>query len=140
MIVVDASALVHVLIRSSAGSAVRVRDRLEDLHATVTVDAEVLHALRGLWLAKLIDDERARVAVAGFRDVEITRHPIEPLVSRMWALRNNVTAYDAAYVVLAETLDAPLVTRDARLDRSSGHAATPRVHRVESPAHGRGEG
>lgn len=53
----------------------------------------------------------------------ILRHPVEPLVHRMWSLRANVTAYDASYVALAESLGLPLITRDRRLARSSGHAA-----------------
>ncbi|HVE70624.1 MAG TPA: type II toxin-antitoxin system VapC family toxin [Thermoanaerobaculia bacterium] len=53
----------------------------------------------------------------------ITRHPIEVLVPRMWFLRQNITAYDASYVALAESLNLPLITRDARLARSTGHAA-----------------
>lgn len=53
----------------------------------------------------------------------LMRHPVEPLVHRMWSLRANVTAYDASYVALAESLSLPLVTRDRRLSRSSGHAA-----------------
>lgn len=56
-------------------------------------------------------------------DADILRHGIEPLVGRMWELRYNVSAYDAAYVALAESLNLPLITRDARLARSSGHAA-----------------
>ena len=54
----------------------------------------------------------------------IVRHPVTHLVERIWSLRHNITAYDAAYVALAEHLGFPLLTRDARLSRSAGHAAT----------------
>jgi predicted nucleic acid-binding protein len=94
-----------------------------DVQAPVTVDAEVLHALRRKWVAKSIDATEAAVAVAAFRRFPITRHPVQPLVDRMWALRDNITAYDAAYVALAESLNAPLLTRDRRLSRASAHAA-----------------
>ncbi len=93
------------------------------LHAPVTVDAEVVQALRRRWLLKPVDDQQAETAFELFRRYEIVRHSVEPLVDRMWALRRNVTAYDASYVALAETLDLPLLTRDRRLAKSSGHAA-----------------
>ena len=92
-------------------------------HAPVTVDAEFVQALRRRWLLKQVDDEQAKTAFELFRRYEIVRHPVAPLVDRMWALRQNVTAYDASYVALAESLNLPLLTRDARLSRSSGHAA-----------------
>lgn len=56
-------------------------------------------------------------------DLRLTRYSHTPLVARIWELRNNLTAYDAAYVALAEALDAPLVTTDAKLARASGHRA-----------------
>jgi predicted nucleic acid-binding protein len=58
-----------------------------------------------------------------FRRYDIIRYPVEPLVPRMWSLRRNITAYDASYVALAESLNLPLITRDRRLAQSSGHAA-----------------
>lgn len=56
-------------------------------------------------------------------DLPLTRYPHAPFVGRAWALRENITAYDAAYVALAEALDAPLLTTDGRLARSTGHNA-----------------
>ena len=67
------------------------------------------------------------IALFGAR--KFTRHPVAPLTQRIWALRQNLTAYDAAYVALAEALGVPLLTRDLRLSRSSGHAAT--IHYID---------
>jgi len=94
-----------------------------DLHAPVSVDAEVLHALRRKLIAKLVNVEDAATAVVVFQTLHITRHPVARLVNRMWAIRQNISAYDAGYVALAESLNVPLLTRDGRLARSSGHAA-----------------
>jgi predicted nucleic acid-binding protein len=63
------------------------------------------------------------MAISFLRVFPVTRHSHEPLLERVWALRQNVTAYDAMYVALAELLDVPLITRDGRLARSSGHSA-----------------
>ena len=118
--VVDASLLVDAVIDLK-----RFVTRLAGvrLHAPITVDAEVVQALRRRWLLKQLDDEEAHTALWLFRRYDIERHPVQPLVDRMWAMRRNVTAYDAGYVALAESLDLPLLTRDGRLARSSGHAA-----------------
>ena len=120
IIVVDASLLVDAALGDE-----RVAPRIMgvDRHGPVTLDAEFVHALRRKWLARLISDEEARAAITLFESYEVTRHPIVDLKKRMWAIRQNLTAYDAAYVALAEILDAPLLTRDRRLSRSSGHAA-----------------
>ncbi len=92
-------------------------------HTPVTIDAEVLHALRRQWLIGRLNDQAAAGAFQLLRQRAITRHPVMSLLDRMWALRHNVSSYDAAYVALAESLDLPLITRDARLARSTGHAA-----------------
>jgi predicted nucleic acid-binding protein len=120
-VVVDASALVDALLVGVPGAAARIADA--DLHTPVTVDAEFLHAMRRRWLARLVDEEHTESTLMLFRRLVIVRHPVEPLVRRMWSLRRNITAYDAAYVALAESLDLPLITRDRRLAQSSGHAA-----------------
>ena len=124
MIVVDASVLVALLTHDDVSPVVARLGRSAEWHAPVTVDAEVLHALRRQWVADVLSAKAADQAVIAFHDIPITRHPVHPLVPRMWQLRQNVTAYDAAYIALAETLNLPLVTRDARLARSSGHNAT----------------
>ncbi|HEX6085927.1 MAG TPA: type II toxin-antitoxin system VapC family toxin [Thermoanaerobaculia bacterium] len=113
--------LIDALLVGVAAAAARVIDAQR--HAPVTVDAEFLHAMRRRWLAGTVTDEDARRALTLFRRVPIIRYPVEPLVPRIWSLRRNITAYDAGYVALAESLDLPLITRDSRLARSTGHAA-----------------
>jgi len=66
---------------------------------------------------------RAAEALADLSDLRLVRHPHEPYVPRIWALRHNLTAYDAAYVALAEALESPLVTRDTRMASAHGHRA-----------------
>jgi predicted nucleic acid-binding protein len=92
-------------------------------HAPVTIDAEVLHGLRRLWLIRRVGDPEVAGAFENLRTRVIVRHPVLPLLDRMWAMRRNITAYDAGYVALAESLNLPLLTRDRRLAHSSGHAA-----------------
>jgi predicted nucleic acid-binding protein len=121
LIVVDASALVDALL---GDDEVMAQLRLHELHAPVTVDAEVLHALRRMWTAKLVTEADALAALDGFHAIEISRHPVQPFLDRMWSLRHNITTYDAGYVALAESLNLPLLTRDWRLAHSSGHTAT----------------
>lgn len=119
-VVVDASFLVDFFLGEE-----RIGARIEgvELHAPVSVDAEFVHAMRRKWLAGLISDVDARTAITLFDSYEVSRHPVVALKARMWEVRQNLTAYDAAYVALAESLRAPLITRDRRLSRSSGHAA-----------------
>lgn len=95
----------------------------QQLHAPVTIDAEVVHSLRRQWLVKRVHDQEVVGAFEILRTAAIVRYPVQPLVERMWAIRQNVTAYDASYVALAESLNLPLITRDRRLANSSGHAA-----------------
>ncbi|MDP9398431.1 MAG: type II toxin-antitoxin system VapC family toxin [Actinomycetota bacterium] len=91
----------------------------EQLHAPALLDFEVVSALRGLTLRRDITAARALDALTDFDDLDIQRWPSgDALRRRAFQLRENVSAYDAAYVVLAESLDCPLVTRDQRLARS----------------------
>lgn len=120
MVVVDASLLVDALLGvDSANASLSGRD----LHAPVTIDVEVLHALRRRWLAGELRDDAVTTVIALFQHTSITRHSVQPLVERIWSIRRNITAYDASYVALAESLAIPLLTRDWRLAHSSGHAA-----------------
>ncbi len=125
MIVADASALIDLLLESEVRT--RLEERLlsgeESLHTPHVVDLEVAHTLRRLVLTGVLSSERAEVALADMANLRLNRYPHVELVPRVWELRDNLTAYDAAYVALAEALDATLVTRDARLARSAGHRA-----------------
>jgi predicted nucleic acid-binding protein len=115
MIVVDASVVIDVLLGTAAGRrlADRVFDRDADLHAPHLLDLEVLQVLRRYAAAGELKPGRAREAVDDLADLPITRHQHVVLASRIWELRHNLTAYDAAYVALAEALEATLLTRDA---------------------------
>ena len=93
------------------------------MHAPHLLDVEVTHALRRHFLQGAIDEQRGQEALNDLAAWPLTRHVHGPLVPRIWALRNNVTAYDAAYIALAEMLHAPLLTCDSRLAASGGHNA-----------------
>lgn len=125
MIVLDASAVLELLLRTP--SAERLAERIlaphVTLHAPHLLDLEVAQVVRRFQRAGELIDERAGQVLADFRSLRIIRYPHEPLLQRVWDLRNNLTAYDAAYVALAEALDAPLLTRDRRLASAPGHAA-----------------
>jgi len=124
MIVLDASALLEFLLQTSRGTRVEARLLRETAcHAPHLVDVEVVQGLRRLVRAGEVSSGRAVEAVADLGDLDLQRHAHTDLLSRVWALRGNLTAYDAMYVALAEALDAPLVTCDAPLARAPGHAA-----------------
>ena len=131
MIVLDASAAVAVLLNSDE-SAPRIRHRIrranDELHVPHLFEIEVMSVLRRYALRGALSPERARLALDRLSTISLTLYPHTALLSRVWELRNNVTAYDAAYVVLAETLDAPLVTMDERLARASGVRAAVEVY------------
>lgn len=122
MIVVDASVVVAALL-SSSGAGARARERLRldpDLHAPHLLDVEVTAALRRRVRLGHTDAGRATQALTDLIDLAALRWDHEPLLQRAWELRENVSAYDAVYVALAEALETPLVTTDARLARSPG--------------------
>lgn len=97
----------------------RVADPDDASHIPHLCPVEVTSALRGLVLGRKVSEERATRALAGLAILPATRHPVEPLLSRAWALRHNLTAYDAVYVALAESLDATLITADGKLDSAA---------------------
>ena len=125
MIVVDASAVLEVLLRTPAAKAVEgwLFDRQRTLHGPHLLDVEVAHVVRRYAATGEIDHERGREALADLADLPLRRYPHGFLLPRVWQLRNNLTAYDAVYVALAEALDAPLLTRDQRLAAAAGHRA-----------------
>ena len=125
MIVVDASALVELLLDTDEAGAVAARlfNSGASLAAPHLIDVEAAQVLRRYAQVGEIDGRRGREAIADLADMPIRRYPHDVLLPRVWDLRHNLTAYDAVYVALAEALDAPLVTRDRRLARAAGHGA-----------------
>lgn len=120
----DSAAVVDALTAVAGSDALRARLAAEELHAPSLVDFDVVAALRGLTLGGHLSVTRAEDLLTDFDDLPVQRWPsADALRRRAFQLRNNVSAYDAAYVALAEALDCPLVTRDGRLARSSGHSA-----------------
>jgi predicted nucleic acid-binding protein len=117
VIVVDASALLEALLRTPAAAAVerRLFEPGQSLHAPHLLDVEVAQVVRRYAANGAIEPQRGRTALVDLADFPIRRYPHGFLLSRVWELRNYLTAYDAVYVALAEALDAPLLTRDRRL-------------------------
>lgn len=125
MIAIDASALVDWLIGTPRRTAVAEQMRKSSLvHTLDFAHLEVLSALRSGIARRELTAERAGLAVGRLTTTPLIRHRAIPFVARAWELRATLTPYDAAYVALAEALDAPLVTTDRRLARSRGHRAT----------------
>lgn len=125
MIVVDASALLEVLLRTPAAEAVEERlfGGRETLHAPHLLDVEVAQVVRRYAAAGEIDAERGRAVLVDLGAFPLRRYPHGFLLPRIWELRSNLTAHDATYVALAEALDAPLLTRDRRLAAAAGRHA-----------------
>lgn len=124
MIVVDASALVALLVLRPRPQSLAERLAAdEDRHAPHLIDAELVSALRRLVRTEALTVDRASEALDDADLIGVVRYPLVGLRWRMWELRNAVSAYDAAYVALAEALRVPLITTDGRLARSSGHRA-----------------
>lgn len=126
MIVIDASALVELLVGGSplaAKLAARIDSVMESLHAPHLIDLEVASVLRGLEARRLLAPAAAAQALADLLALDLTRYSHDTFVPRIWQLRGNLTAYDAAYVALAESLAAPLVTCDGRLAAAPGNRA-----------------
>ena len=121
MIVVDASVVVTGLADDGPdGDRVRARLRGERLAAPQVIDLEVASAWRRLVSAGSLDERRAALALADLDAMRIERAPHRPLLARCWELRHNLTIYDAAYLALAELMDATLLTGDERLADAPG--------------------
>jgi predicted nucleic acid-binding protein len=116
MWVIDASVVLEVLLKTPLG--IRHADRIlqanDSLHAPHLIDVEVMQVLRRLTLAGDVDEERAEQVLQNLVDLPIVRQEHVPLLNRIWELRDSATAYDAAYIALAEGLPARLVTCDGQ--------------------------
>ncbi|MCO5314565.1 MAG: type II toxin-antitoxin system VapC family toxin [Solirubrobacterales bacterium] len=122
MIVVDCSAIVDSLAVPDGSAELRALLSGEELNAPMLIDFEFVSAARGLRLGGVLSEARALDALTDFEDLRLQRwEQTATLRRRAFELRENLTAFDAAYVALAEALDCGLVTRDERLARSSGH-------------------
>lgn len=132
MLVLDASAALAAFLGTGTNAS-SIRDRLETpgdtVHAPHLLDVEMLHALRGLVLRGGVSQTRSEEVRADFAGLRLTRYSHAAFLDRVWELKDNLTAYDAVYVALAEILDAPLVTTDARLARAPGIRAEVEVYR-----------
>jgi predicted nucleic acid-binding protein len=126
VIVLDASAAVDWLLQTPAGQRIeqRIFARHESLHSPQLLDLEVAQVLRRLVREKSITEARADAAIVDLLDLRLTRYPHTVFLPRIWQLRHVLSAYDAAYVAVAERLGAGLLTRDRRLAAASGHHAT----------------
>ncbi len=130
--VVDASVVVRLLQNRAADEPLRQAfGRSRYVHAPQLIDAEVTSAIRGLLLTSKpqvkVTVTRAGEMVEDFADLSIVRHPMLPYQRRVLDLRGNFTAYDAFYVVLAESLGLPLLTSDRKYEKTTGHTAVIRT-------------
>jgi predicted nucleic acid-binding protein len=125
VIVVDASALLEFLLQTSLGARVEARLFREDdeLHAPHLLDVEIVQGLRRLVRTGEVSSGRADEAIADLTDLDVHRHAHVDLLRRAWKLRDNISAYDAIYVALAEAIAAPVVTCDGPLSKAPGHRA-----------------
>ena len=131
MIVPDASAVVAVLLNLGSDTP-RIRERMDragdDIHAPHLFEIEVVSVLRRYALSGKLPLARAHLALDRLSTLKVSYYPHTAMLSRVWELRDNVSAYDAAYIALAETLEATLVTRDARLACAPGIRAEVEVY------------
>ena len=136
IVVLDASAVVELVLGTRSGRQIlhRVSDPKVSLRSPELVDLEVLNVLRRYEQRETVSHARADEAYRNLIDLDLKRHRHEPLLARIWSRRLNLTAYDAAYVTLAEILEAPLLTTDGRLSRVPGLPTQVDVFAVSSAA------
>ena len=113
--VIDAGALTELLLRGLRAPAVATAVSDRELVAPAVIDAEILSALRGLERGRALLPARAAVAIEDLRQAPVRRFPLDPLLTRAWALRDRLNTFDALYVALAVELHCPLVTTDDRI-------------------------
>lgn len=122
MLVVDASALAPAIVDAGAdGASIRARLRSESIAGPDLLRAEVLAVIRKRRIDGALAADQADAAVGDLLDLPLSVFPAAPLLRRAWALRDNLTAYDSFYIALAEALDCPLLTADARLANAPGN-------------------
>jgi predicted nucleic acid-binding protein len=126
LIVIDASALLEILLRTARAEQLMERafNPSERMHAPHLLDVEVAQVLRRLAQRKEITVPRAEQALDDLAHLLIDRHEHQSLLPRIWQLRDSLSAYDGTYVALAEALSAPLLTCDGKLAGAHGHHAT----------------
>jgi len=107
----------------------RVESPGESLHVPHLLNIEVLNVLRRQTLRGILAEERGATVLQDLESIRMIRYPHVPLLERIWNLRGNLTPYDAAYIALAEALDAPLVTTDTRLAQARGNHATVELYK-----------
>lgn len=129
MIVLDASAAVEWLLRTQKGLRIEAQlfSHADTLHAPHLLDVETAHALRRYVREREVTEARAHEALQILLELRIFRHRHTFLLPRVWEMRHHLTAYDAIYVALAEALNAPLLTCDAKIAAAPGHYATVEV-------------
>ena len=121
-LVLDASGAVELLLHTDAGERVakRVENPAVSIHVPHLIDVEIAHVLRRYTRRGLLSAAHGALALTHWRALDLERYAHEPLLDRVWQLRNNLSAYDAVYVALTEALEAVLVTGDRRLLRTPG--------------------
>jgi predicted nucleic acid-binding protein len=131
VIVLDASAAVELVLNTDAGRRVakEIAPPEISLHVPHLLDVEVTHVLRAHVQRGAVPADQATQALVDYSELDLERYGHEDLLPRVWALRENLTAYDAVYVVLAQLLDATLLTCDAKLASATGHRA--RIHLLD---------
>jgi len=133
VIVIESSAMVDALVDEPANPELLALLADEDLHTPALLDFEVASALRGHASGGKLDQVRLDQAIEDFSALRIRRHQMTDLLGRVLDLRDNFTVYDATYVILAQALQAPLVTADAKLEEARRVGVEVRVLRAKKP-------
>jgi predicted nucleic acid-binding protein len=131
VIVIESSAMVDALVDEPVNPELLALLADEELHAPALLDFEVASALRGHALGGKLDQARLDEAVEDFSAFRIERHHMTDLLGHILDLRENFTVYDATYVILAQALEAPLVTADAKMNEAKRVGVDVRVFRME---------
>lgn len=122
--VIDCSLVIDLLSARQGDEVLRQRlSAPRTLHAPHHLDVEVASTARGLAAERKVTDHRGEQMLADYTRLRIIRHPVWPYLPRMWELRHNLGAYDAAYIALAEALGCELLSGDVELKNAAGHHA-----------------